>query len=63
MNHETSYLQGRLTEIENQKRLKMAEISELDKQANRIRNAITNPNLPVIEPCGMVIEEFTLRAC
>ena len=63
MNHETSYLQGRLTEIENQKRLKMAEIAELDKAANKIRAILKPAKLPVIEPCGMVNEEHYPSGC
>lgn len=54
--HEKSYLQGRLKEIENQKRLKMAEIEALDKQAIMLQRMVKGTVLPVIESCGIVAE-------
>lgn len=63
MNHETSYLQGRLTEIENQKRLKMAEIAELEKLERALADMVQKQPVPVKESCGVVVEEFYPAGC
>ena len=63
MNHEASYLQGRLTEIENQKRLKMAEIAELEKLERALADMVQKQPVPVKESCGVVVEEFYPAGC
>lgn len=62
-NNQNSYIQGKLSEIEDRKRELMEEIRRLDKRANMLRLVLHETRLPVVEPCGMELEEFTLRAC
>lgn len=62
-NNQNSYIQGKLSEVEDRKRELMEEIRRLDKRANVLRSMLHETRLPVVEPCGMELEEFTLRAC